>query len=174
MTLNQALLGVFTIVIFLVTVNKITAQQLDSLTQSRSKFYIGLGLSTNYYALYYKHKSTEPKYSNKFTARPYLNFGYQLSKRTSLQVGIAYANKKVHDYDIYYGGSTNIIERHFYDYTKAVVMPFTLRFVFFNAHKKLPIYGTASLIPAYARSELKKTEVKGGLQILLFMVRLPA
>lgn len=151
-----------------VTFHNLVAQPSDSLNQNKSKFYIGLGLSTNYYALYYKNRSTDPKYSNNFVARPYLNIGYQLNKRISLQVGIAYATKKVHDYDIYYGAGTNTIERHFYDNTKAIVMPFTLRFVFFNINGKLPIYGTAAVIPAYARSELKRTEGSNNITITTF------
>lgn len=136
----------------------VIGQPADPIKVKEYKLYAGIGLSNLSYHIYYKN----PKHTG---AVPYgyfrpisINLGCRLSKRASIQIGIAYGGKKEHVFMPVLEAPGRYVEYNFYSRTRVLAIPVTGRFVLFNAYKRLPIYTTISLMPAWGVTKLKTIE----------------
>jgi len=133
-------------------------------TSARSKFYIGASFSNTSYLLI----RDTPQESGTFAPIALLNAGYQLNKRTILQVGVGYGQHKLDGRANHYKSADSTIYSHNYRRTWGVAVPITIRYTPFNPDKRLLLYGTASLIPAFGSVESFRTEEKDGVKNTIY------
>jgi len=144
------------------------AQEVDSIGMSE-RLYVGISLNGRYFLVDYENRSTLPENSDYFMAKPYLYLGYRLSERIQLEVGVAYANDKDHDYSIYIAAPNHNIEYHNYAHSRAIMFPIKLNHTFFDFYKnRLAIYGFGSFIPVYSGTKIRKEEVSGGIATITY------
>lgn len=127
------------------------AQQEPSYIE-KGKFTIGLNLQTVSYHIYYKEGKTQGSVRSGYFTPISINSGYQLSDRASLRFGIGL------------GGDRDKLTEQIQDVeykhnskTVALVSSLSLYHTFLNLYKKLPIYGTVSVVPAYGFTSLQTT-----------------
>ena len=143
----------------------VQAQQQDS---TESKFFVGVGLSTTGYQVMGK-----PKYLVVRGIAPIVNvyFGYQLSKRSTLQVGLGYGmNETSNWYNNRYVSGDSVVdnyEEHSQN-IKAVVVPVTFKFTPFNPDKRLQLYANASMVPVLGHIKARASEDVDGSTTLIY------
>jgi hypothetical protein len=141
----------FTLFLPLLFCFSIFAQQEPSFIE-KGKFTIGLNLQTVSYHIYYKEGKTQgPVRSGYFTPIS-INTGYQLSDRASLRLGFGLGGDR--------DKLTEQIQEVEYkrdSKTIAIVSSLSLYHTFLNLYRKLPIYGTISVVPAYGFTSLSTT-----------------
>ena len=120
----------------------------------KTKFFLGIRLNTTSHKLIYN----KAPYTGDFAAIPSIQFGYHISKRTSMQIGIAYGNHQFDTWAIYRTADGKLQENYIYSKTHAVVVPLTLRYILSNPNRRLQVFGSASFIPTYGTISSKKTE----------------
>jgi hypothetical protein len=159
-TLNKSLF--LFILFFAFTLTSAFAQQqaTDESTSTQSKIYLGASLSNISYMMI----KDQPRESGSFSPIVFLNAGYQLNKRTILQVGVGYDQSKFDGTAIYYKSADSTIYLNDYRQTRGLAIPLTVRFTPFNPDKKLQLYGTASIIPVYGTIKAHRTEEMDGIK----------
>ncbi len=140
--------------LFLVTLNA-NAQHISSPDSSEKRTFIGAELSTTGYYVIGK-----PKYMFKMGVMPYLtvHYGYQLSKRASIQAGIGYGANMGTIYSSRYASADSVYDVTGTQDIKALVMPVTLRFTPFNPQKRLQLYMHATLAPVIGHIKASSSE----------------
>ncbi|KAA5545636.1 outer membrane beta-barrel protein [Adhaeribacter rhizoryzae] len=137
---------------------RVTAQQLIDKTNPETKFYVGLGLINISHHIYYKNPTTSGEVQSGYFTPVSLNVGYKLNKRASLQIGTAYGGSKGHVESFNKDASFEDIAYKFNARTRVVAIPVTMNFILFNAAKSLPIYATATLMPAFGTTKERGTK----------------
>jgi hypothetical protein len=127
------------------------AQQEPSYIE-KGKFTLGLNLQTVSYHIYYKEGKTQGSVRSGYFTPISINTGYQLSDRASVRVGLGI------------GGDRDKLTEQIQDVeykhdsrTFALVSSLSFYHTFLNLYRKLPIYGTVSLVPAYGFTSLQTT-----------------
>ena len=138
----------------------VVAQQPTEDSAGEGKLYIGAGLTNLGYHIYYD----EPKSSGSIRSGYFhpisLNFGYKVNERIRVQVGLAYGWSK--DNGEWSPGSADTLLYQDYSRTRAVAVPVSGQLVLFKAFRRFPIYGTATLMPAFGSTQAKSTETRHG------------
>jgi len=138
------------------------AQKDDTNLFSKNRFYAGIGVNGRHFIMNYNKTGLFSIYPGPFIALPYLHLGYQLNKRIQIEVGTAFSSRKDHTYVTHFETSGKVIEYHTYSQTKAIIVPVKINHTLFNLCKKrLTLYGTGSILPVYATTQIEKTEVEG-------------
>ncbi len=89
------------------------------------------------------------------------NFGYIVSKRATVQIGIGYGANEINGYGTGSLRNGEIGEVYKYQYIQGVVTPLTLKWTPFNPHKRFQLYINASLAPIFGHMETRSTETHG-------------
>jgi hypothetical protein len=88
-----------------------------------------------------------------------LHFGYKLNKRASVQAGVAYGGDIHRDVDYAHDASGSLTTKFkTYSRTRVIALPVTMRFVLLYAFKRLPVYATATIMPAYGVTKIENTK----------------
>ncbi|PKV67134.1 outer membrane beta-barrel protein [Pontibacter ramchanderi] len=118
----------------------------------KGKFTLGLNLQTVSYHIYYKEGKTKGSVRSGYFTPVSINTGYQLSDRASLRLSLGLGGDR--------DKLTEQIQGVDYKHdakTVALVSSLSLYHTFFNLYRKLPIYGTFSVVPAYGSTSLQTT-----------------
>lgn len=146
---------------FLLSASAVVAQQPAEDSADEGKLYIGAGLTNLGYHIYYD----EPKSSGAIRSGYFhpisLNFGYKVNERIRVQVGLAYGWSK--DSREWSPGSTDTLLYEDYSRTRVVAVSVSGQLVLFEAFRRFPIYGFATLMPAFGSTQAKRTETRHGL-----------
>lgn len=135
-----------------------TAQTLDVQNNQKEKFFVGLSTNTISYHIYYKNRTTSGEVRSGYFTPLFIHFGYNLSARASLQLGLGYGGDNDKRNFSIKGASGSDVVYNFESRTQVVAIPLTVRYTFLNANKKLPLFGVASLLPAFGRTKSIGTE----------------
>lgn len=148
----------FLFIFFLALVPPVLGQSSESETAA-SKSFIGAGLSTTGYYLIGK-----PKYEYITGVTPYLtiHYGYTLSKRATLQIGLGYGANESTLSTTRYVSADEIYEVQKTQNIKAAVVPITLKFTPFSPHRKLQLYANATVAPTVGYIKASASESMEG------------
>lgn len=127
------------------------AQQ-ESTYIKKGKFTLGLNLQTVSYHIFYKEGKTRGAVRSGYFTPISVNSGYQLSDRASLRLGLGLGGDR--------DKLTEQIQEVEYKHdskTFAIVSSLSFYHTFLNLYRKLPIYGTVSVVPAYGFTSLQTT-----------------
>ena len=127
------------------------AQQESSYIE-KGEFTLGLNVQTVSYHIYYKEGKTKGAVRSGYFTPISLNSGYQLSDRASLRLGLGLGGDR--------DRLTEQIQGVDYKHdskTIAIVSSLSLYHTFLNLYRKLPIYGTVLVVPAYGYTSLQTT-----------------
>lgn len=124
---------------------------------NEGKLYIGAGVTTIEYHIYYKDKKGTGAVRSGYFQPISFTLGYNLTERVRLQVGVGYGGDR-HTTEGNRGTFDNPIPWSARSRTNAVAFPVSGQFVFFNVFKRFPVYGTASLMPAFGTTRSRVTE----------------
>lgn len=141
------------------------AQQLPTPDSTESRFFVGIGLNITHYPI-----MGDLKYKYFVGIKPFanINYGYRLSKRATIQLGIGYgANKGSVTYGRYVSADT-IYEETNYQHIRGIVLPVTLKFTPFNPNRRLQLYANASLAPIFGHIKAKASESYEGITTVLY------
>lgn len=142
-----------------------TAQSSLAPDTTESRFFVGLSLSSNHYPI-----MGDRKYKSFGGIMPIANvyYGYRLSKRATVQIGIGYGANEI-------GGGYNefISADSAYDvYTtkriRGIPVPTTFKFTPFNPHKRLQLYAHASIAPIFGHIKARATRELDGAETVLY------
>ncbi|QNF32704.1 hypothetical protein HUW51_08160 [Adhaeribacter swui] len=106
--------------------------------------YVGLRLNNTSYYLNFN----QMPYNGFFAAWPILHVGYYLTKRSSLQIGVAYGKRKFDWANIYNDEENKLIEEYNYSKSRGIILPITWRYIL-NPTKRFQYFGSVSMAPAY-------------------------
>ncbi len=132
------------------------ARQLSSTDSTENKIFIGAGLSSTVYEVMGK-----PKYLLVNGVIPVVNvhFGYRISKRSTIQVGLGYGiNELKGSYLSRYVSADSIYDGVHEQNTQAVVVPITLKLTPFAPYKRLQLYANASIVPVLGHIKARASE----------------
>lgn len=146
----------YTIIFLLISIS-VKAQQPDSIRSSDGKLYIGISFSTVSHHIYYKASKVPPNVQSVYFAPLALNLGYHLTEKTRLQAGLAYGGNN-DSYD-WVNGQTETSHKQS---GHAVAVPLTVQHNVFKAWRRFPVYGTATLMPAWGITKYKTQETVSG------------
>ncbi|KAA5545639.1 hypothetical protein [Adhaeribacter rhizoryzae] len=146
---------------FLFLINLVVFGQ-DSLSQVQHRRYIGYYITNLSYHIYYNNPETAGEMPSGYFTPVTVNFGYKLNNRITLQAGLSYGRDKISKEFQTLLSPDNYLNYDGVSITNAIALPLTLRFIFIGINKKLPIYATATCMPAYGRTRLKTTVSRGG------------
>ncbi|SIT89635.1 outer membrane beta-barrel protein [Pontibacter indicus] len=127
------------------------AQQESSYIEN-GKFTLGLNLQTVSYHIYYKEGKTQGPVRSGYFTPVFLNSGYQLSDRASVRLGFGLGGdrdrltEQIHEVEYKHDSKTI-----------AIVSSLSFYHTFLNLYRKVPVYGTVSLVPAYGFTSLRTT-----------------
>lgn len=131
---------------------------------------LGVGLTNITYHIYYDGPQAlwdRDINSGRFTPI-YLNVGYK-ADRVSWQVGLAYGWDRFHESFIFLrAAGEEIAYLNSSSRTHVVAILVTMRFIWLKAIKRLPIYATATLMPAFGTTTGNRTETQGGVIVTSF------
>ncbi|OKL40744.1 outer membrane beta-barrel protein [Pontibacter flavimaris] len=134
------------------------ARGLSEGVSNKSGLYIGANLTTVSYHIYYDEPEIEKYTIKSGYFNPFLlSLGYEINERARVQIGLAYGGSR-DSYDWYLGDADTLLYKD-KSQTRVIAIPVTGKFVFFNANKCFPIYGTATVMPAFGTTDIKRTEV---------------
>ncbi|WP_460926031.1 outer membrane beta-barrel protein [Pontibacter brevis] len=133
------------------------AQQPGEANPDAGKLYVGVGLTTIQYHIYYEDKKGTGAIRSGYFQPISLALGYNLTERLRVQVGIGYGGDR-HENEGNRGTFDNPIPWSARSRTNAVAFPVSGQLVLFNAFKRFPVYGTASLMPAFGKTKSVVTE----------------
>lgn len=136
------------------------AQQPTEDNSGEGKIYIGAGLTTIGYHIYYKEPKSSGAISSGYFAPISVSLGYRISERIRVEVGLAYGGSK--DSGEWSPGDTDTLLYKDYSRTRVVAVPISGQLVLFKAFKRFPIYGTATLMPSFGSTQAKRTETRHG------------
>ena len=141
----------------------VLGQKKDSLDNTNNRFYVGLGLTTLTYHMYYKNPAAEGSIVSGSVSSVYFtpisaHLGFKVNDRFSLEVGSAYGGQNNDQFTLVLESPRNYVEYHFYSKTRVIAIPVTSRFIMFNTYKHFPVFVTASLMPSWGRTTLKAVE----------------
>jgi hypothetical protein len=133
------------------------AQNQETPSPQPRKFYIGVNYTNAQYSL--KPKNYNPAYATlnpNFITFPGLHVGYVLGKRTSIQIGVAYAYENWQTGTEY--NNSGMIEGN-YDavQTRGGIIPLTFRYNFLDLGKRFQAFGTSSLTAAFGKNTVTHT-----------------
>ncbi|WP_210465834.1 outer membrane beta-barrel protein [Rufibacter roseolus] len=128
----------------------LSAQEVDSAKTKNYKFYIGVGLPLTMYYLFYDHPKNPSLLQHASFVPKSLHLGYRLNKRVIMEGGIAYGGSGYH----YKFPPSKLISGEMAEdedksRTHVIALLLTSKLILINANKSLPIYVTASVMPAY-------------------------
>lgn len=123
------------------------AQQPTEPTLSEEKLYIGASVTNIEYHIYYKEKKGTGSVRSGYFTPITVALGYKVSERASVQMGIGYGGDR-HETEWTGGTADNPVLMSAHSRTYAMALPVSGHFILFKAFRRLPVYGTASLIPA--------------------------
>jgi opacity protein-like surface antigen len=141
--------------LFLATLNA-NAQNQTSSDSTAGRSFIGASISTVSYPVMGK-----PEYGFTGVVNPYLNlyYGYKLSKRATIQLGLGYGYNEVKWVTLSRVVSRDsIYSGEYYQKINALVLPVTFKFTPFNPNKRLQLYANASIAPVLGHIEARATE----------------
>lgn len=145
------------IIIFLLISISIKAQQVDSTHSPISKLYLGISFSSVSHHIYYRTSNAPAHVQSVYFAPLALNLGYQLTDKTRLQAGLAYGgNSDSHDW---VNGQTETSHKQT---GHAIAIPLTVQHNVLKAWRRFPIYGTATLMPAWGITKYETKETVNG------------
>lgn len=122
------------------------AQQSDTTNSSINK---KLSIGAQYSTVTYMLKSSKVRESGGLTPRVFINGSYNLNKRTILQIGLGYSSIDFDARSIYYKSADSVIYNTDYRRTRGFAVPVTGRYTPFNPGKRLQLYATISVVPAF-------------------------
>ncbi|MCJ8166831.1 hypothetical protein MKJ04_18445 [Pontibacter sp. E15-1] len=143
-----------------------TAQSSPAPDSTESKYFVGLNLSSNSYPV-----MGERKYKTFGSVIPIANlyYGYRLSKRATVQVGIGYgANASGGGWYSEYVSADSIYEVYDYKRIRGIALPITFKFTPFNPHKRLQLYAHASLSPIFGHIKANAIMKYEGAETVLY------
>ncbi|WP_347159967.1 hypothetical protein [Pontibacter chitinilyticus] len=138
------------------------AQQTEPTTTAGERLYVGVGLTSISYHIYYKGPQLSGFLPTGYFAPVAVNLGYWLNERASIQIGAAYGGSKDKGSWSDVSASGEVITHDETSKTRAVAVPVTGRFVFFKVYKRFPLYGTATLLSAWGFTQSSTAEAKNG------------
>lgn len=130
-----------------------------------SKYFIGIGLNNTQYPI-----MGEPKHESFSTIIPMVNVnvGYQLNKRTTIQIGVGYGANEINGVGTGSLRDGELGMSYRYQHIRGIVTPLTLKWTPFNTYKRLQLYANASLAPIFGHMKARATDVYGEDVILLY------
>lgn len=151
----------FLIVFSLIAVVATQAQQQQDSIKSPfaegSRFYTGAELSTISYVMGHRLKAV-----GGITPIVHANFGYRLSRRMNVQVGLAYGGTDENHESIYYKTEDTTLYMKDSWSSSGLAVPLTVQFTPFNPNRKFQLYATASLIPVIGEVNQQHSETFEG------------
>lgn len=139
---------------------KSQAQVSDSSKFVESKLYIGISFSTVSHNIYYDSHNAGSNAAIAHFAPLSVNIAYKLTERLSLQAGVAYGGSSDHVQWKNNDGTGNIDN---YTKTNVLALPLTARYSFIKLFKRVPVYGLATVMPAYGTTKYEVTETKNNI-----------
>ncbi len=122
------------------------------------KFYVGLEFSTISYGM----QNYDTKVGGMFTPYIHLNFGYKLSRRLNVQLGLARGKTNENQESIYYKTEDSTIYMNYSWSNRGVAIPLTVQFTPFNPERRLNFYASASVIPVIGEVNQEHSETFQG------------
>lgn len=147
-----------TLFLFIILSEFAIAQVEDTTDTEKSNYYVGVGFSTVSHHIYYKNPKANGSITSGYFAPLSINLGYRMSRRTSLQVGVAYGGGS--DHYNWSPGSRDTLTFETSSRTHVLAMPVTIRYTFLKAFKRFPIYGTATVMPALGLTKTSTIETR--------------
>lgn len=134
-----------------------TAQQrIAPDSTNNKKFYAGVELTTISYIIGNREAA------GSFSPYIQLNFGYRLSRRTNVQIGLARGGTNENQESIYYKTDDSTIYMNDSWNSRGVAIPLTVQFTPFNPGRRLNFYATASIIPIFGEVNIQHSETYEG------------
>jgi len=132
------------------------AQQSPSPDSTESRFFVGIGLNITHYPI----MGNLVKYKYFGGIKPFvnINYGYRLSKRATIQLGIGYGANEINGSYGRYVSADTTYEVADYQHIRGIVLPVTLKLTPFNPNRRLQLYANASLAPIFGHIKAKATE----------------
>lgn len=132
----------------------------DTTNNDKGRLYIGLSFTTVSHHIYYKDFKGSKDITSGYFAPLALNIGYSLNEHANLQLGLAYGGSS--DNITWSPGAMDTLSYNVQGNTNVLATPITLRWVFLKAYRRFPVYGMATLMPAYGISKSKTVETRNG------------
>ncbi|MBF9255679.1 outer membrane beta-barrel protein [Pontibacter sp. 172403-2] len=141
------------------------AQQSPSPDSTESRFFVGIGLNITHYPI-----MGEDKYLYFGGIKPFvnINYGYRLSKRATIQLGIGYGANEINGSYGRYVSADTTYEVADYQHIRGIVLPVTLKLTPFNPNRRLQLYANASLAPIFGHIKAKATESFEGTSTVVY------
>ncbi|RDV13820.1 hypothetical protein DXT99_17470 [Pontibacter diazotrophicus] len=133
------------------------AQQPDEVSPDDGRLYIGAGITTIPYHIYYKERKNTGLVRSGYFTPITIALRYELSERASVQVSIGYGGD-THEIEGIGGTFDNPVHFTARSRTNAIAFPVSGQFILLNAFKRFPVYATASMIPVFGTTKASVTE----------------
>jgi hypothetical protein len=126
--------------------------------------YFGANINTTGYPI---KGDSKYRYFSGITPIINLHYGYKLSKRSTIQVGIGYGANKINGASIRYVSADSVYEEYTSQHVKGIVTPLTFKFNPFSTYNRLQVLVNASLVPIFGHIKAKATEsLDGDIEVL--------
>ena len=140
------------------------AQQASPTGSSDHKLYVGFGLTSVSYHIYYDEQKTVGSLTTGYFVPFAIYTGYRLNHRSSVQLGVAYGGSKDSGSWQYTDASGVSAKYNEDSKTHVVALPITGKFIFFNVEKRFSIYGAATIMPAWGVTNYNISEQRNGVE----------
>ncbi|WP_242921480.1 hypothetical protein [Pontibacter liquoris] len=143
------------------------AQHVPELDSAESKFFVGIVVSNTSYPIMGEHKY---EFFGSITPFVNINYGYKLTKRATIQLGIGYGGNEMKGGTMSrYISPDSVYDKESYQQIRAIVLPVTFKFTPFNPYKRLQLYANASVAPVFGHIKARATEnYKGEVSTVLY------
>lgn len=140
------------------------AQQ-DSAMTNEKKLYVGLGLNTTGFHIYYKNKKGTGIVRSGYYTPVTLHLNYRLTERARVQAGVSYGGDKDQNMVQNINASGEITTYEALSRTHVIALPVTAQFILLTVKSRFPIYATASVIPAFGSTYSETWEIQNGVEL---------
>jgi hypothetical protein len=133
------------------------AQNQEITTVQPKRFYVGVNYTNTQFFLRPRNFTpTNRRFNPNFITYPSIHVGYQLGKRASVQIGVAYVHENT-EWGSEYNNAGTIEGNYDTIQTRGAIIPLTFRYNLLNIGKRFHVNGTSTLTAAYGKNTINQT-----------------
>ncbi|MGV3589979.1 MAG: outer membrane beta-barrel protein [Adhaeribacter sp.] len=135
----------------------VAAQNQETTSTQPKRFYVGVNYTNTQYFL--RPRNVAPanvRFNPNFLTYPSIHVGYQLGKRASVQIGMAYAHENT-EWGSEYNNAGTIEGNYDTIQTRGAIIPLTFRYNLLNIGQRFHVNGTSTLTAAFGKNTVNQT-----------------
>ncbi|NEM96292.1 outer membrane beta-barrel protein [Pontibacter burrus] len=131
----------------------------DTAARTSKHFYVGLGLTTITYHIYYDEQEKLGDSKTGYFTPVTLHVSYAITDRLNIQAGIGYGGSKAKREWSPNHNPNDPVKYKDRSVTHVLSVPVSAKFIFFKALRRFPVYGTFTLMPSFGFSKAESEEI---------------